>query len=107
MVPVIMEVEGKKVPMEIVKGKYAANNNICLQLYSYDEDNCYSPYCTITTNTMRKLPKNHIAVKEYGSNEGVLAMLIANDIVEPPAEYIPSGFALIPVCKLKHEALMD
>lgn len=40
MVPVIWEVNGKKAPMEIVKGRYAANNNICLQLYSYDEDNC-------------------------------------------------------------------
>lgn len=107
MVPVTWEINGKSVPMEIVKARYAANNNICLTLYYHDSDNSYSPYCMLTTNTMHKLPKNHVAIKDYGENVGVLEKLIANEIVEIPTEYIPSGYVVLPICKLKHKALMD
>ncbi len=55
---------------------------------------------TVTVNFPYELPPNHVAIKDYSENSGVLDFLIEAGIVEQPSYQIQSGFVLIPVCKL-------
>jgi hypothetical protein len=59
------------------------------------------PYLTATTNLQGiDLEENEILIKDYSENEGVLAFLEENKIVEFTGKYIHSGWVGIPVCKL-------
>lgn len=46
------------------------------------------------------VPAGYIAIKDYSENEGILAWLIENEIVLQPKQYIPSGYVMIPICKI-------
>ena len=48
-----------------------------------------------------------IIVKDYSENEGMLACLIKNDIVEPPVAEVQTGFVKVHVCKLGKAGLAD
>lgn len=63
-----------------------------------DEDGF--PYATCTTYVDGLAP-DEIAVKNWSENEGMLDVLIANNIVCPPHRWVESGFVLVPICRLK------
>lgn len=80
----------------IKKHKYANNNRVALVLYTM----CGQPYATLTTNVGVDLAEDEVAVKTWSENDGILQLLMENNIVSAPLYYIPSGFVEIPICKL-------
>jgi hypothetical protein len=78
------------------RGKYASGGGASLQLIDA-VDHC--PYATCTVN-LEGLEPDEVAIKDYSENEGMLDFLISEEIVKPPHRSIPSGFVLIPVCRL-------
>ena len=46
------------------------------------------------------LEDGEILVKDYSENEGLLACLVKEGVVEDTGRRIPSGFVELPVCKL-------
>lgn len=82
---------------EIVKGRYADNDNLCLTLFN----NELGPIARITVNTDVKLPDDRIAIKNYSENEGMVAWLFKNNLIEKePIRHVLQGYVEIPVHKL-------
>lgn len=49
---------------------------------------------------------NEVAIKNYSENEGVLDLLIAEDLIKPePVDEVPSGHVTIPIHKLTPKGL--
>ena len=48
-----------------------------------------------------ELASDEVFIKDYSENEGMLDSLMKADIIHAPHRLVVSGFALIPVCKLK------
>ncbi len=46
------------------------------------------------------LAKDQILVKDYSENEGILDCLVKLEIIEDLEDPIPSGYAILNVCKL-------
>lgn len=63
-----------------------------------DEDGM--PYATCTAQ-IDGLAPDEFAIKNWTENEGMLDVLIANEIVEPPHRWVESGFVSVPICRLK------
>lgn len=42
----------------------------------------------------------HIFIKDYAENEGLLEALVASGIVSEPERFVTSGFVSIPECKV-------
>lgn len=47
------------------------------------------------------IPEGYVCIKDWAENEGILAILIENNIIEAPEFVILSGFVTVNVCKLK------
>lgn len=62
------------------------------------EDGC--PFMTASVSIGVELEVNEVAIKNYSENEGILDILIKNDIVSKPHKYVKSGFVEIPICKI-------
>lgn len=59
------------------------------------------PYLCATTNIMdAKLEEGFVFIKDYSENEGILNLLIKENVVEKPLRYVKTGMVEIPVCKL-------
>lgn len=58
------------------------------------------PVATATVDINKPLPENHVAVKDYSENTGMLKVLVEAEVVSEPTTYIANGFVRIPVCKL-------
>lgn len=90
--------------------RLAKGNNICIQLTAIDDPNQSDDVfpgeliATATVNT-EGIPTDHVAVKDYSENRGVLDALINANIVYSPVTYREQGFVKIPICKLTPEAL--
>lgn len=97
------------------KGPYGSREvNLCFGEYSngrlyigaYNSEE--GPMFDATIN----LPKHNIAsdeafIKNYSENEGVLEFLMENDIVLKVVYYVPSGFVMVPLCKLNMEKINE
>ncbi len=46
------------------------------------------------------VPSNHVCIKNYSENEGMLEALMEAGIISEPVDHKQSGFVLIPVCQL-------
>ncbi|MEI7620857.1 MAG: hypothetical protein WCJ57_04815, partial [Candidatus Falkowbacteria bacterium] len=75
--------------------KYVAGGT-CIQLYD-EEDGC--PVATATVH-LEGIPDDHVAIKNYSENKGILHVLVDAHIVSPPVSYHESGYVSIPICKL-------
>lgn len=53
-----------------------------------------------TVNLEEVLPEGQVYIKDYSENEGMLEALVKAGVVSEPISYVPSGFVIIPVCKL-------
>lgn len=107
MIKLKLNILGQDRILELEKEHYAMNHNIALCLFHTDRTGNRELWSFLTTNTDETLPKNYVAVKDYGEGSGNLDMLIENEIVSEPAYYIHSGYVDIPVCKLLIEELLD
>ena len=82
--------------LNLVAARYVTGN-LALRLELLDDQ----PFTTVTVNLDIAPPYPYIAVKNYSENEGILEVLIDNDIIEvDPVVQIKSGFVSIPVHKL-------
>ena len=57
------------------------------------------PYAVLSTN-IGPQAANHVAIKDYSENEGVLASLVAAGIVRDTGKRVASGFVQIPICEI-------
>ena len=87
---------GTTVPISLQIGKYANGHN---KIQMIDPSDGF-PYATASVS-IPDLTEDEVGVKDYSENEGVLAFLLENNIVEPPHRFVQSGFVTIPVCRLK------
>lgn len=67
-----------------------------------DEDGC--PIATASV-LLSNLKKDEIAIKDYSENTGMLEALLSAEIVTEPHRYVPSGFVMIPVCRLTNQGM--
>ncbi|MBE7512418.1 MAG: hypothetical protein HS103_06340 [Anaerolineales bacterium] len=89
-----IEWNGETLTLEI--STYKAPKNKGIQLY--DEE--HMPYARATLNPDFLLPENHVAIKNYSENEGVLEALIKAGVIEETGEYVQAGFENAPICRL-------
>jgi hypothetical protein len=82
----------------IIRISSYSNNRTALQLVSPDGELLLT--ATVNIPTM-SLPPNHVLIKNYAENEGVLAALQAADILIPTGFSVMSSFVELPVCKLR------
>lgn len=78
------------------------DGNTRLQLVSKDEG---MPVATATVIVPQKLPPNHVAIKDYSENTGILDALVAAQIVEPTGQTVPVGRTIGHICNLCPELL--
>lgn len=85
--------------VEIGKGTYS-NNRIGMWLEDVnDREDGYVSDITVNLPD-EELEPGYVFIKDYAENEGMLQWCIDNKIVEPPTEYVQSGWVTIPKCKL-------
>ena len=46
------------------------------------------------------LREGQIIIKDHAENQGMLSLLIANNIISEPIEWKPAGYRLAPICNL-------
>lgn len=80
---------------------YANNGNNALQIY--DEEGEMLITCSV--NPSKKLDKNHICIKDYSENEGMVNFLSKMGIIGKWVEDIPSGWVVLPVYELTESGL--
>ena len=58
------------------------------------------PIGVLSTNTGEVLDNDHVAIKDWSENEGVLQSLIDNGVVSAPERTIPTGWVEAAVCRI-------
>ena len=94
-----MQVNFLNYECEVKVSKYT-DANTCLRLVSGG-----MPIATATVIAPIKLPPNHVVIKDYSENEGILAALIEARIVKPTGTVCPIGLTICTVCQLTPELL--
>lgn len=91
-----VKLHGKK--LEVKFDKYE-NGRTAISFYQDRE-----PYLTATVNLPKaQMASNHVAIKDYGENVGVLAALQNAGIVGGTLYYHQTGFVNIPIVELLDE----
>lgn len=88
--------------MRVEYGHYQINNSTSLRLISWDEDMAMEvPYMTASVYAEGvSLEEDEIVVKDYAENEGVLKVLVDNNIVNKPHGKVPLGYVHGHICQL-------
>lgn len=81
---------------KFIKTKYTNNGNTALAIL----DNSENLETLITTNLEIKLPENKVFLKTWGENEGLLDLLLENNIVKLTGEKYKSGFVEVQVAEI-------
>lgn len=83
-------------------GNYSITGATLIRLIYWDENlNLELPFVTVTVNAEGvELEDDEVIIKDYAENEGLLKMLIDNDIVNKPHGTIPLGFDKGHICQL-------
>lgn len=77
-------------------GKYANGQN---KLQLMDSKNGMS-FAEASVPAPMELLDDEIAIKDYSENEGILQLLIDNDILTVTDRFWKTGFVTIPICQL-------
>jgi hypothetical protein len=92
-----MQIQFKQWNCEVVK-RFYNNGRPALELI---EVGTGEPVAVATVNVPDEcIPGGFVAVKDYSENEGMLAALVLQHVVESPKISVASGFVTIPVCRL-------
>lgn len=76
---------------------YYENGNLAVEIWSAED----GPITKVTVNPGLSIYTDHIAIKDYSENEGMVSWLISEGLIEDtPTRIIVSGFVEIPVHKL-------
>lgn len=54
----------------------------------------------LSVNTCEVLDNDHVAIKDWSENEGVLQSLVDNGVVSAPERTIPTGYVEAAVCRI-------
>lgn len=91
--------------------RYAGHgNNVCIKLTAVEDPDQDpevfpgEPIATATVN-IEGIPTDHVAVKDYAENQGMLEALTRANIVRPLITYRERGYVRIPICPLTDKAL--
>lgn len=77
---------------------YASTRQTQIQAY---EKETGEPFMTLTTNLPKfDMPGNHVGIKNYAENSGVLTELIELGVVGEPVKTVSSGYVEIHICEL-------
>ena len=89
--------------LRVEHGVYAINNSPSIQLMMWDEEYATEmPFAKATVYAEgANLEEDEVVIKDYSENEGILALLIKEGIVNKPHATIPLGHAEGHVCQLK------
>jgi len=78
--------------------QYTNNNRPAIILVDMEDG---IQYAVATINLPESsIPDNHVIIKNYGENVGILEKLIAEGIVSEPINIVQTGFVTVPICKL-------
>ena len=86
---------------KITFGEYTNSGNYAIKLRDIEDD---QPYIVATVN-LELRDKTVVAIKNYSENLGILQSLLKADLIEYPHIWKPSGFEIIPICKLTQKSL--
>lgn len=79
-------------------GIYRYNDRISLVLVDKKSTGAVA---IATTNVIDiHLEDDEVCIKDYSENEGILGALLSAGVVLVPHRFVPSGFVIIPVCRL-------
>lgn len=81
----------------VVFENYAVDDSPAVRLVEAADG---SPFLTATV-WIEGLQKGDFAIKNYAENEGIYALLLEAEIIEPSHREVKSGFVTLPVCRLK------
>ena len=59
------------------------------------------PIAKATAALQITIPTDHVLIKDYAENKGILKALIEADVIEPAKKVIDWGFVEFHLCKLK------
>lgn len=82
----------------MIKRNYAFRNRIALELTDITDG---SRVAMATANIPDEpIAENEVIIKDYSENEGMLDVLVKNNIVSEPKRWVGSGFVQLAVCDL-------
>ncbi len=88
----------KKWTCQVELTKYMSNNRTAIVLKDIEDGQVV---VKATANLLDfDLRPNHVLIKNYAENEGVLEALVTNKVIAPPYGYVESGFEKLYICKL-------
>ena len=95
----IITIMGEEVTVYL--SNYQKGNANALQLFSVDDG---YPFATASVN-VGELEPDEVAIKDYSENEGILAELVAENVIEKPHRTQESKGFTAPVCRITKEFL--
>lgn len=78
------------------------NNNLAIQVKEVGTD---EDFTMATVNTDDILKPGLAYISDYSENEGLLDILVEAGIVTEVIGYTPSGFVILPLCRINEELL--
>lgn len=85
-----------------VENNYMENGNLAIEVF---EEGTGEPMCLATICLDDVLPENEAYIKDYSENEGILEAFVKAGIVEEVIGMEPSGFVLLPLCRINRSLL--
>ncbi len=82
-----------------VLGHYS-DGTLALMLIDPETEETNLTASTNMTRTHGTPPPDHVYIKNWSGNQGIVTALIRAKIIEPPETMVKSGFVLVPLCKL-------
>jgi len=87
----------KNKKFKILLKKYVHNNRICLLLVDSNEE----LYMCATVNLPEIcVPENHVLIKNYSENQGILEALVNQKIVRDTGVVYPTGFVEVTLVEI-------
>jgi hypothetical protein len=91
-----------EIPTEVVFDRYADNNRVAMILIDPETG---EQYTRVTVNMPEvMLKQDHVLIKDYSENKGVLDALVRDGIVHKPYTTYPTGYVEVHACELTNEA---
>ena len=97
------ELNFKGTRCEIELDSYAKDGSTAIRLIDTADG---MPYSTATV-WIEGLEKGEVAIKNYSENEGMYYALLEAGVIEPEHRTVLSGFATVPICRLKQSAFSE
>ena len=89
----------------VVRLREYDNNRVAIELLDSEDE---SPFCVASVNIPDfEIEKDMVFIKDYSENEGMLKLLVEENIVYDTGETVSSGFVDVPLCIINKEIFKD